>query len=64
MFDRLHWGAVASRDAGGLEQKDKTIAAKLMARESEPVLKPEQEQAIDEVVCEAEGKRRELGHLR
>jgi hypothetical protein len=35
-----------------------------MTRESAPVLTPEQESAIDEVVREAEIKRRELGQLR
>jgi trimethylamine--corrinoid protein Co-methyltransferase len=63
MFDRLNWGAVANRETGGLEEKAKTVATELMARESEPVLAPEQEQAIDEVVREAEARRRELGQL-
>jgi trimethylamine---corrinoid protein Co-methyltransferase len=63
MFDRLGWTAAEKRPSGGMEEKAKRIAADLMARETPPLLTPEQESDIAFVVDEAWAKRRELGHV-
>jgi trimethylamine--corrinoid protein Co-methyltransferase len=63
MFDRRNWDAIATRDGGGVEERARSIAADLMGSEVAPVLTPDQERAIDEVVAEAESTRRELGQL-
>lgn len=63
LWSRLGWDAVNSEGAVRLEDKAKQIARRIMAQETQPVLSPEQEQAIDEVVAEAWDKRRQLGQL-
>ena len=63
MFDRLNWSSALSQRVRGIEERAKKTAAELMEKETEPVLTPEQERAIDKVVTEAWAKRRELGQL-
>jgi trimethylamine--corrinoid protein Co-methyltransferase len=63
MFDRLNWSAAVNQPVGGIEEKAKLLAAKLMQTESASPLTPEQERAIDDVVAEAWTKRRESGQL-
>jgi len=63
LFERLSWESAWSQPCRGIEQKAKRRAAELMAREAEPVLTPEQEQAIDEIVAEARARRAEMGQL-
>lgn len=63
MFDRLNWSNAAKGPEEGLEAKARQIAADLMQHETAPLLSPEQERAIDEVVEEAWRKRRELGQV-
>ena len=63
LYDRLNWEAVAGRAAGGLEEKAKEVARKLMRGAARSVLAPAQEAAIDEIVAEAWATRRQLGHL-
>ena len=63
MFNRLNWSNAAKQPEQGLEAKARQIAADLMQRETAPLLSPEQERAINEVVEEAWRKRRELGQV-
>jgi trimethylamine--corrinoid protein Co-methyltransferase len=63
MFDRLNWAGAFSQPVRGIEERAIQVAAELMQRDTEPVLTPEQERAIDQVVAEAWAKRRELGQL-
>ena len=52
-FDAWSWGGGDSLDRERFEKRAVAKARKLLARESAPVLSPEQEAAIDEVVEEA-----------
>ena len=63
LFERLGWASAMNQRLRGVEERARQVAAELMQRESEPVLAPEQERAIDEVVREAWSRRRELGQL-
>jgi trimethylamine--corrinoid protein Co-methyltransferase len=63
LWSRLSWGAANQPNIQKLEEKARQIAAKLMQREVEPPLNPDQEAAIDEIVKEAWAKRQELGQL-
>jgi trimethylamine---corrinoid protein Co-methyltransferase len=63
LWSRLSWDAVYSEGAAQLEEKARQIAEKLMNNEPEPVLTPEQERDIDEIVAEAWARRRELGQV-
>jgi trimethylamine--corrinoid protein Co-methyltransferase len=63
MFDRLSWAAATNQTVRGIEERAKLVAAELMNQECEPILTPEQEAAIDDVVAEAAAKRRERGEM-
>lgn len=63
LFERLSWESAWSQDVRGMEEKARVRAAELMERETEPVLSPEQEQAVDEIVEKAWQRRRELGQV-
>jgi len=52
-FGAWTWGLQDSRDREGFEKRAAAKAQELMAAESAPVLRPDQEAAIDEVVKEA-----------
>ena len=63
MFDRLNWAAATKQEVRGIEERAKRVAADLMGKETEPILTPDQENAIDEVIGEAAAKRRERGEM-
>jgi trimethylamine--corrinoid protein Co-methyltransferase len=63
LFERLGWDSAWLQEVRGIEEKARVRAAELMARETEPPLTREQEQAIDEIVEEAWRKRKEMGML-
>jgi trimethylamine--corrinoid protein Co-methyltransferase len=63
LYSRLTWAAAHSERAAKLEEKARRTAEKLMQRELERPLSPDQEKAIDEIVAEAWAKRKELGQL-
>jgi trimethylamine--corrinoid protein Co-methyltransferase len=63
LYSRLTWAAAHSERAVKLEEKARRTAEKLMQRELERPLSPDQEKAIDEIVAEAWAKRKELGQL-
>ena len=63
LFERLDWQSAWSQEARGMEERARARAAEFMNREAEPVLTREQEQAIDEIVAEAWGHRRQLGQV-
>lgn len=52
-FDALSWGATDSLDPGRFEKRAAVRVHDLLAVETEPVLTPDQEAAIDDVVDEA-----------
>jgi trimethylamine---corrinoid protein Co-methyltransferase len=52
-FDSLSWGVDNSLDKERFEKLAAEKARRLLAEETEPVLTPEQEAAIDEIVAEA-----------
>jgi len=55
-FDAPSWGLGNSLDAERFEKLAMEKARRLLAEESQPVLTPDQEKAIDEVVAEATAK--------
>jgi trimethylamine--corrinoid protein Co-methyltransferase len=63
LYSRVTWAAAHSERAVKLEEKARRTAEKLVQRETEHPLSPDQEKAIDEVVAEAWSKRKELGQL-
>ena len=63
LYSRVTWAAANSERAVKLEEKARQTAIKLMQREPEPVLSPDQERAIDEIVAEAWAIRAESGQL-
>ena len=63
LYSRLTWVAAHGERAVKLEEKARRTAEKLMQREVEHPLSPDQEKAIDEVVAEATARRKELGQL-
>jgi len=63
LYSRLTWTSAHGERAVKLEEKARRTAEKLMQRETERPLSPDQEKAIDEVVTEAWARRKELGQL-
>ena len=57
LFERLPWGAAATQELRGIEEKARAKARKLMKREYERPLTKGQERDIDEIVAEAQQKR-------
>ncbi len=62
-FDRKNWDTGIRYEMQGLEQRAKERAGKLMAKETEPPLTPQQEKAIDEIVGAARKFRTANGQL-
>ena len=63
LYERQSWRSAWSQPVRGMEEKAKVRAGELMSQEREPVLRPEQEEAIDEIVREAWARRGELGQV-
>lgn len=53
LFERAPWASIHDGAVVGMEARARAEAARLMARETEPPLTPDQEAAIDELVQEA-----------